>query len=124
MFTSSKNVRSNSNGTELHISIENTVASHAYRVRRIRCDNDGENMSSELLAQFCKLGFDFKPPTAYRASTNGLNERWVQKHWTRERVMILRSTLPSNLSSEAIYVENLLTNPLSLNGISGETPIQ
>ena len=79
---------------------------------RINTTQARENVKGEIEI-FCKQqGIHLNPSPAYAPESNGTAERIVQEHWTRARVLIFASKLPSNLWGEALKHANWLRNRL------------
>lgn len=74
--------------------------------------------------EFCRtFGISLEYSPAFAAQSNGTAERLIQEHWTRARVLLFASTLPTNLWAEAISHGNWLRNRLQSRRIGGDIPI-
>ena len=90
--------------------VENHFSNLRTRVRSIRSDGAGENMTRELLAYLANAGIKVSPSPPYAPESNGLAERTVQEHWTRARVLMFATDLPQNLWGESMNHANWLRN--------------
>lgn len=94
-----------------------------FRVKRIRLDQAGENMSN-LVRTFCaEEGISLQPAPPHAPQSDGTAERLGQEHWTRTRVLMFSSQLPNPLWGEGIMHANWLRNRLPSSRIKGNLPI-
>ncbi len=89
------------------------------QVKKIRCDNAGENTSFEKLAKAERLGLQFEYTARKTPQQNGRVERKFATLYGRVRSMLNGSKLPKDIrdklwaecAATATHVENLIVTP-------------
>lgn len=88
--------------------VNNKSLTELFPICLLRSDNAKENISQEL-QQYCERnGTHIQPSPANLIESNKTAKKLVQEHWTRARVMITETKLPSELWDEALHYANWL----------------
>lgn len=93
-------------------------------VKRIRCDNAGEN-TCDRLRQFCKnKGIVLEYSLPYSPASNGVAERMNRSLYNKARTMLIETNLPKNLWGEAIKCAAYQINRCTSVAINYKTPCE
>ena len=104
--------------------IENHFCTQRARVKVLRSDKAGKNLTADLLNFLANAGISVKTSPAYAPESNGLAERLVQEHWNRARVFMFATDLPKTLWGEAMAHTNWLRNRVPSARVNFHTPLE
>jgi hypothetical protein len=94
------------------------------KVKKLRMDNAGENLSDRIKAAFAKRGIQLELTAPNSPHQNGVAERKHRKLANIARSLLEQSRLPLEFWGEAYALANYIDNRLPTKALEGVTPFE
>lgn len=90
------------------------IVSIGYKIRRVRCDNGGEQKSYEFDEFLTEIAAKVEYTNAYSSASNGISERAIQTVTNTQQCLRIGANLPKaawgELTKTAAFLENMMPN--------------